>query len=61
MIQSEVERLSKELEHITTVSISKESLVNILHLSNQYFIKINLMYVNNARNYGMNNNVVILL
>ncbi len=30
-LQSEVDRLTKELECITTVSISKKSLVNILH------------------------------
>ncbi len=47
-LQSEVERLTKELEHITTVSISKKSLVSILHSYQQYFIEINLMYINNV-------------
>ncbi len=31
ILQSEVERLTKELECITTVSISKKSIVSILH------------------------------
>ncbi len=31
ILQSEVERLTKELERIITVSISKKSLVSILH------------------------------
>ncbi len=31
ILLSEVERLTKELERITTVSISKKSLVSILH------------------------------
>ncbi len=46
ILQSEVERLTKELEHIITVSISKKSLVSILHSCKQYFIKINWVYIN---------------
>ncbi len=38
LLQSEVERPTNELEHITTVSIDKKSLVSILHLYQQYFI-----------------------
>ncbi len=34
-LQSEVEQLTKELEHITTVSIGKKSLVSILHSYNR--------------------------
>ncbi len=48
LLQSEVERLTKELEHITTVSISKKSLVRILHSCKHYFIKINWVYINNS-------------
>ncbi len=38
LLYSEVERLTKELERITTVSIGKKSIVSILHSYQQYFI-----------------------
>ncbi len=38
IFQSEVERLTKELERITTVSISKKSLVSTMHSYKQCFL-----------------------
>ncbi len=38
LLQSEVERLTKELECITTVSISKKSLVSTMHSYKQCFL-----------------------
>ncbi len=38
LLQSEVERLTKEMEHIATVSISKKSLVSTMHSYQQCFL-----------------------
>ncbi len=38
LLQSEVERLTKELKRITTVSITKKSLVSTMHSYQQYFL-----------------------
>ncbi len=44
ILHSEVERLTKELERITSVSINKKSLVSILHSYKQCFLMFYRVY-----------------